>query len=171
MCERLCHQFYYTGCSTGAVKSYLTSVERLMYTGLGHQFYYTGWGSQVFPDVCRETHVYRTVPSVLLHRVQAFMYTGLCHQFYYTGWSSQVLPYICRETLVYRSGPSGLLHLLGQSGLTLRMYRDLQDCAISSTTLGGAVKSYLTSVERLMYTGLGHQFYYAGWGRHIMTLQ
>ncbi|KAH3700570.1 hypothetical protein DPMN_075549 [Dreissena polymorpha] len=53
----------------GAVKSYLTSLERLMYTGLGHQFYYIGWGSQVLPHICRETHVYRTGPSVLLHWV------------------------------------------------------------------------------------------------------
>ncbi|KAH3856838.1 hypothetical protein DPMN_099433 [Dreissena polymorpha] len=60
------HQFYYTGWGS---QSYLTSLERLMYTGLCRQFYYTGWGSQVLPDVCRETHVYRTVPLVLLHRV------------------------------------------------------------------------------------------------------
>ncbi|KAH3856835.1 hypothetical protein DPMN_099430 [Dreissena polymorpha] len=98
------------------------------------------------------------------------MYTGLCHQFYYTGWGGQVLTYVCRETHVYRTGPSVLLHWVGQSSLTLRMYRDscIQDCAISSTTLGGAVKSYLTSVERLMYTGLGHQFYYTGWDSQVL---
>ncbi|KAH3856836.1 hypothetical protein DPMN_099432 [Dreissena polymorpha] len=61
------------------------------------------------------------------------------------------------ERLMY----TGLGHQFYYTG-----YRDscIQDCAVSSTTLFGAVKSYLTSVERLMYTGLCHQFYYTGWG-------
>ncbi|KAH3700571.1 hypothetical protein DPMN_075550 [Dreissena polymorpha] len=98
------------------------------------------------------------------------MYTGLGHQFYYIGSVSQFLPYICTGTHVHRTGSSVLLNWLGQSSLTSHLYGDscIQNCAISSTILGGAVKSYLTSVKRLMYTGLCHQFYYTGWGSQVL---
>ncbi|KAH3856834.1 hypothetical protein DPMN_099429 [Dreissena polymorpha] len=135
-----------------------------MYTGLCHQFYYTGWGSQVLPDIYRETHVNRFVPTVLQHRVELsslplHLYRDSCIQ---DCAISSTTPgtgiHVYRTTL----GGAVKSNLTFVQGL---MYKGL---AISSTTLGGAVKSYLTSVERLMFTGLCHQFYYTGWGSQVL---